>query len=185
MIRVLCLFGVVAMMFSQVASAQTISDFRAKFLSDGVRECVVVQREDSQNRGISDRQLSQYCECVMKSASETLTLSELEEMGRTGVNPQSAQTKLNSAGASCISNNFDAVLVERGKNGCVAKNKAAIASFTAAKIDEYCGCVHSRLISKLTKVQKTELMVADKPLPWLQAIVDEADGACKRAFLSR
>src|SRR4051812_15620908 len=128
------------------SSAQTFSDYSGRFVKSSKEECLKDQRMAEENKGVPNSQIEQYCSCVMKRMVDVLTMNELQVIEKTGVNPQSVRTKLNVAGASCVADgNFDAVLIERGKKGCLEKNAAAIPIVGEAKIDRYCGCLHQQL----------------------------------------
>jgi hypothetical protein len=181
--------GAIAVLFVaniSASSAQTFSDYSGRFVKSSNEECLRKQRMAEENKGISNSQIEQYCSCVMKRMVDVLTMSELQAIEKTGINPQSVQTKMNVAGASCVSEgNMDADLILRGKKGCLEKNASAIPTFKEVKIDRYCGCLHQQIVGSLTKDQKLQLILADKPMPWLQEAVNSADTSCRRIVLGQ
>jgi hypothetical protein len=177
--------GILLLLNMDVSSAQTPNNLNA-FFGRSKEECVRDQRAAPENAKVSAAGINQYCDCVMRNMKRVVTTNELEEMSRTGMNPQSLQGKLNAAGASCAveMENFVENLIQAAKSECVKKIDPR-QLFTAAKVDEYCGCIMRHMVEVMTPGDMLEILKADKPPQSLQKMMNTVEASCKKTILDR
>ena len=83
------------------ACAQTINEFRDKFMRTFGDECLRTQRAAPGNAGVSDDIIVKYCGCMSRHAPEFVTMDDILELARTGQRGRDLQKKLNAAGDAC------------------------------------------------------------------------------------
>jgi hypothetical protein len=76
---------------------------RSNFIGTGMETCVRSQEASAVNQAviITDKQIRQYCECMMTTLADHVTFDELKYMNGSTQVPPSLQQKLYEAAADC------------------------------------------------------------------------------------
>jgi hypothetical protein len=75
---------------------------RSDFIGTGMVTCVRAQKANAVNQvSITDKQIRQYCECMMTMLADHITFDELKYMNVNRDIPPSLQQKMRDATADC------------------------------------------------------------------------------------